>query len=125
MEEKNFFNSANAVNENVNVANATSENNNVVNATSNESKKKTAKKMKLNESIRKRVFKNGEYKTDKFKIEEIDETISILNGLRAAIIAFNEDKNTDKLVAYAKKLNMKESEIEKAFGRLLTNSIAA
>ena len=111
MTETINFNSANAVSENVNVANATSENDNVVIATSEKlnvanseseatskkpAKKKATKKMKLNESISKRVLKDGKYKTDKFKI-----------------------------VAYAKKLNMKESEIEKAFGRLLTNSIAA
>ena len=75
MTKKIISNSANAVSENVNVVNATSENANVVIATSNESKKKTAKKMKLNESISKRVLKDGKYKTDKFKIEEIENTV--------------------------------------------------
>ena len=92
MEEKIFFNSANAVNENVNVANATSEKANVVIATSNESKKKTAKKMKLNESISKRVLKDGKYKTDKFKIEEIENTIAILNEYKIALMDSNKDK---------------------------------
>ena len=134
------FNSANAVSENVNVANATSENDNVVIATSENlnvanseseatskkpAKKKATKKMKLNESISKRVLKDGKYKTDKFKIEEIENTIAILNEYKITLMDSNKDKNVNKLIDYAKKLNMKESEIEKAFGRLLTNSIAA
>lgn len=125
MEEKIIVNSANAVNENVNVANATSENNNVVNATSNESKKKTAKKMKLNESIRKRVFKNGEYKTDKFKIEEIENTIAILNEYRTALIDSNKEKNVNKLIAYAKKLKVSKQEFEKAAEQYLAMKTAA
>lgn len=125
MEEKIFFNSANAVNENVNVANATSENDNVVNATSNESKKKTAKKMKLNESIRKRVFKNGEYKTDKFKIEEIENTIAILNEYRTALIDSNKEKNVNKLIDYAKKLKVSKQEFEKAAEQYLAMKTAA
>lgn len=125
MEEKIIVNSANAVNENVNVANATSENNNVVNATSNESKKKAIKKMKLNESIRKRVFKNGEYKTDKFKIEEIENTIAILNEYRTALIDSNKEKNVNKLIAYAKKLKVSKQEFEKAAEQYLAMKTAA
>lgn len=125
MEEKIIINSANAVNENVNVANATSENNNVVNATSNESKKKTAKKMKLNESIRKRVFKNGEYKTDKFKIEEIENTIAILNEYKIALMDSNKEKNVNKLIDYAKKLKVSKQEFEKAAEQYLAMEIAA
>ena len=119
------FNTANAVNETINVANATSENNNVVNATSNESKKKTAKKMKLNESIRKRVFKNVEYKTDKFKIEEIENTIAILNEYRTALIDSNKEKNVNKLIDYAKKLKVSKQEFEKAAEQYLAMEIAA
>ena len=125
MEEKIIVNSANAVNENVNVANATSENNNVVNATSNESKKKATKKMKLNESIRKRVFKNGEYKTDKFKIEEIENTIATLNEYRTALIDSNKEKNVNKLIAYAKKLKVSKQEFEKAAEQYLAMKTAA
>ena len=125
MTEVITFNTANAVNENVNVANATSENANVVIATSNESKKKTAKKMKLNESIRKRVFKNGEYKTDKFKIEEIDNTIAILNELREAIMESNKDKNVNKLVALVEKQKMSNLEIDNVIERLLAMKTAA
>ncbi len=119
------FNTANAVNETINVANATSENDNVVNATSNESKKKTAKKMKLNESIRKRVFKNGEYKTDKFKIEEIENTIAILNEYRTALIDSNKEKNVNKLIDYAKKLKVSKQEFEKAAEQYLAMKTAA
>lgn len=125
MTETINFNSANAVSETINVANATSENNNVVNATSNESKKKTAKKMKLNESIRKRVFKNGEYKTDKFKIEEIENTIAILNEYRTALIDSNKEKNVNKLIAYAQKLKVSKQEFEKAAEQYLAMEIAA
>ena len=124
MEEKIIFNSANAVNENVNVANATSENANVVIATSNE-KKKTAKKMKLNESISKRVLKDGKYKTDKFKIEEIENTIAILNEYKIALMDSNKDKNVNKLVAYAKKLKVSKQEFEKAAEQYLAMEIAA
>ena len=125
MEEKIFFNSANAVSENVNVANATSENANVVIATSNESKKKTAKKMKLSESISKRVLKDGKYKTDKFKIEEIENTIAILNEYRTALIDSNKEKNVNKLIAYAKKLKVSKQEFEKAAEQYLAMEIAA
>lgn len=125
MEEKIFFNSANAVSANVNVANATSENANVVIATSNESKKKTAKKMKLNESIRKRVFKNGEYKTDKFKIEEIENTIAILNEYKIALMDSNKEKNVNKLIDYAQKLKVSKQEFEKAAEQYLAMEIAA
>ena len=125
MTETINFNSANAVSENVNVANATSENANVVIATSNESKKKTAKKMKLNESIRKRVFKNGEYKTDKFKIEEIENTIAILNEYRIALMDSNKNKNINKLIAYAKKIKVSKQEFEKAAEQYLAMEIAA
>lgn len=125
MTETINFNSANAVSENVNVANATSENANVVIATSNESKKKTAKKMKLSESISKRVFKDGKYKTDKFKIEEIENTIAILNEYRIALMDSNKDKNVNKLIAYAKKLNVSKHEFEKAAEKYLAMEIAA
>ena len=125
MTETINFNSANAVSENVNVANATSENDNVVIATSNESKKKTAKKMKLNESISKRVFKDGKYKTDKFKIEEIENTIAILNEYKIALMDSNKDKNVNKLVAYAKKLKVSKQEFEKAAEQYLAMEIAA
>lgn len=124
MEEKIIFNSANAVNENVNVANATSENANVVIATSNE-KKKTAKKMKLNESISKRVLKDGKYKTDKFKIEEIENTIAILNEYKIALMDSNKDKNVNKLIDYAKKLKVSKHEFEKAAEQYLAMEIAA
>lgn len=125
MEEKIFFNSANAVNENVNVANATSENANVVIATSDESKKKTAKKMKLNESISKRVFKDGKYKTDKFKIEDVENTIAILNEYRIALMDSNKDKNVNKLIEYAKKLKVSKQEFEKAAEQYLAMENAA
>ena len=119
------FNTANAVNETINVANATSENANVVIATSNESKKKTAKKMKLNESISKRVFKDGKYKTDKFKIEEIENTIAILNEYRTALIDSNKEKNVNKLIDYAKKLKVSKQEFEKAAEQYLAMKTAA
>ena len=122
MEEKIIVNSANAVNENVNVTNATSENNNVVNATSNESKKKATKKMKLNESIIKRVFKDGKYKTDKFKIEN---TIAILNEYKIALMDSNKEKNVNKLIDYAKKLKVSKQEFEKAAEQYLAMEIAA
>jgi hypothetical protein len=125
MEEKIIVNSANAVNENVNVTNATSENNNVVNATSNESKKKATKKMKLNESIIKRVFKDGKYKTDKFKIEEIENTIAILNEYKIALMDSNKEKNVNKLIDYAKKLKVSKQEFEKAAEQYLAMEIAA
>ena len=125
MENTIVFNVENSTRENVNVANATSENNNVVNATSNESKKKTVKKMKLNESISKRVLKDGKYKTDKFKIEEIENTIAILNEYKIALMDSNKDKNVNKLVAYAKKLKVSKQEFEKAAEQYLAMEIAA
>lgn len=125
MTETINFNSANAVSENVNVANATSENNNVVNATSNESKKKATKKMKLNESISKRVLKDGKYKTDKFKIEEIENTIAILNEYKIALMDSNKEKNVNKLIDYAKKLKVSKQEFEKAAEQYLAMEIAA
>ena len=124
MTEVITFNTANAVSENVNVANATSENN-VVNATSNESKKKTAKKMKLNESISKRVLKDGKYKTDKFKIEDVENTIAILNEYRIALMDSNKNKNINKLIAYAKKIKVSKQEFEKAAEQYLAMEIAA
>lgn len=126
MEEKIFINSANAVSENVNVAKATSENANVVIATSEKpSKKKAAKKMKLNESISKRVLKDGKYKTDKFKIEEIENTIAILNEYKIALMDSNKDKNVNKLIDYAKKLKVSKHEFEKAAEKYLAMEIAA
>ena len=125
MTEVITFNTANAVNETINVANATSENNNVVNATSNESKKKTAKKMKLNESISKRVLKDGKYKTDKFKIEDVENTIAILNEYRIALMDSNKNKNINKLIDYAKKLKVSKQEFEKAAEQYLAMEIAA
>ena len=125
MENTIVFNVENSTRENVNVANATSENNNVVNATSNESKKKTTKKMKLNESIIKRVFKDGKYKTDKFKIEEIENTIAILNEYKIALMDSNKDKNVNKLIDYAKKLKVSKHEFEKAAEKYLAMEIAA
>ena len=124
MTKKIISNSANAVSENVNVVNATSENANVVIATSNE-KKKTAKKMKLNESISKRVLKDGKYKTDKFKIEEIENTIAILNEYKIALMDSNKDKNVNKLIDYAKKLKVSKHEFEKAAEKYLAMEIAA
>lgn len=126
MEEKIFINSANAVSENVNVAKATSENANVVIATSEKpSKKKAAKKMKLNESISKRVLKDGKYKTDKFKIEEIENTIAILNEYKIALMDSNKDKNVNKLIDYAKKLKVSKHEFEKAAEQYLAMKTAA
>ena len=126
MEEKIYIKSANAVSENVNVAKATSENANVVIATSEKpSKKKAAKKMKLNESISKRVLKDGKYKTDKFKIEEIENTIAILNEYKIALMDSNKDKNVNKLIDYAKKLKVSKHEFEKAAEQYLAMEIAA
>jgi hypothetical protein len=140
MTEVITFNTANAVNETINVANATSENDNVVIATSENlnvanseseatskkpAKKKATKKMKLNESISKRVLKDGKYKTDKFKIEEIENTIAILNEYKIALMDSNKNKNINKLIDYAKKLKVSKQEFEKAAEQYLAMEIAA
>ena len=96
MTEVITFNTANAVSENVNVANATSENNNVAIATSNESKKKTVKKMKLNESFKKRITKNGEYRTGKFTIKEVENLITEAIAYKCFISILEKQDNREK-----------------------------
>ena len=76
-------------------------------------------------SISKRVLKDGKYKTDKFKIEEIENTIAILNEYKIALMDSNKDKNVNKLIDYAKKLKVSKHEFEKAAEKYLTMEIAA
>ena len=125
MENTIVFNVENSTRENVNVANAASDNNNVVNATSNESKKKTAKKMKFNESFEKRIKKDGQFRTNKFKIDEVAKIIELAQELKKAIEKDNKQKNVTKIVNFVKKLNITNPEIDEVIEQLVAMKTAA
>ena len=123
MTETINFNSANAVSENVNVANATSENANVVIATSDESKK--TKKMKLNESFKKRITKNGEYRTGKFTIKEVENLITEAIAYKCFLEKEKKNKNYNKIVNLAKDSELSNSQIDELMQELAAMKTAA
>jgi predicted nucleotidyltransferase len=108
-----------------NAANVASENGNVEIATSNEQIKKTRKMKKLNESFEKRIMKNGEFRTDKFKLDEVAKIIELAEKLKKAIEESNSNKNVNKIVALAQKLNVSNSEIDNVVEKLLAMKTAA
>ena len=108
-----------------NAANVASENGNVAIATSNEQIKKTRKMKKLNESFEKRIMKNGEFRTDKFKLDEVAKIIELAEKLKKAIEESNSNKNVNKIVALAQKLNVSNSEIDNVVEKLLAMKTAA
>jgi predicted nucleotidyltransferase len=125
MEQTIKFEVANATSENVNVVNTTSENANVVSTTSNEQTKKTRKMKKLNESFEKRIMKNGQFRTDKFKLDEVTKIIELAENLKKAIEEENKTKNVNKVISLVQKLNMSKEEIGNLMNGLAAMKTAA
>ena len=125
MVEKINFEVANATSENVNVVNTTSENANVVSTTSNEQTKKTRTMKKLDESFEKRIMKNGQFNTDKFKLDEVTKIIELAENLKKAIEEENKTKNINKVISLVQKLNMSKEEIGNLMNGLAAMKTAA
>ena len=125
MVEKNNFEVANATSENVNVVNTTSENANVVSTTSNEQTKKTRTMKKLDESFEKRIMKNGQFNTDKFKLDEVNKLIELAQKYKKAVEESNKNKNVNKVIAFVQKLDMSNEEIGNLMNGLAAMKTAA
>lgn len=125
MVEKINFEVANATSENVNVVNTTSENANVVSTTSNEQTIKTRTMKKLDESFEKRIMKNGQFNTDKFKLDEVNKLIELAQKYKKAVEESNKNKNVNKVIAFVQKLNMSKEEMRNLMNGLAELEIAA
>lgn len=125
MEKSIVFNVANATSENVNVVNTTSENANVVSTTSNEQTKKTRTMKKLDESFEKRIMKNGQFNTDKFKLDEVNKLIELAQKYKKAVEESNKTKKVNKVIAFVQKLKMSKEEIRNLMNGLAAMEIAA
>lgn len=106
-----------------NVANATSENVNVVNTTSNESTKRN-KKMTLDESFKKRITKDGEYRTT-YKIKEVDNIIKEAMEYKCFLESVNNKKNVVQIVGYAKKRDLTNEQIDELMKEFAAMKTAA
>lgn len=125
MVEKINFEVANATSENVNVVNTTSENANVVSTTSNEQTKKTRTMKKLDESFEKRIMKNGQFNTDKFKLDEVNKLIELAQKYKKAVEESNKTKKVNKVIAFVQKLKMSKEEMRNLMNGLAAMEIAA
>lgn len=125
MVEKINFGVANATSENVNVVNTTSENANVVSTTSNEQTKKTRTMKKLDVSFEKRIMKDGQFNTDKFKLDEVNKLIELAEKYKRAIEESNKIKNVNKVISLVQKLNMSKAEIDTLMNGLAAMKTAA
>ena len=125
MVEKINFEVANATSENVNVVNTTSENANVVSTTSNEQTKKTRTMKKLDESFEKRIMKNGQFNTDKFKLDEVNKLIELAQKYKKAVEESNKTKKVNKVIAFVQNLKMSKEEIGNLMNGLAAMQTAA
>lgn len=125
MEEVIKFEVADATCEKINVVNTTSENANVVNTTSNKQTKKTRTMKKLNESLEKRIMKDGQFNTDKFKLDDVNKLIELAEKYKRAIEESNKTKNVNKVISLVQKLNMSKAEIDTLMNGLATMKTAA
>ena len=125
MVEKINFGVANATSENVNVVNTTSENANVVSTTSNEQTKKTRTMKKLDESFEKRIMKNGQFNTDKFKLDEVNKLIELAQKYKKAVEESNKTKKVNKVIAFVQNLKMSKEEIGNLMNGLAAMKTAA
>ena len=137
MEQTIKFEVANATNENVNVVNTTSENANVVSttsengnvanseseATSIEPTKKPTKK-KLDESFKKRITKNGEYRTT-YKIKEVENLIKEAMEYKCFLESVNSKKDVIQIVGYAKKKDLTNEQIDELMKEFAAMKTAA
>ena len=125
MVEKINFEVANETSENVNVVNTTSENANVVSTTSNEQTKKTRTMKKLDESFEKRIMKNGQFNTDKFKLDEVNKLIELAQKYKKAVEESNKTKKVNKVIAFVQNLKMSKEEIGNLMNGLAAMKTAA
>ena len=125
MVEKINFEVANATSENVNVVNTTSENADVVSTTSNEQTKKTRTMKKLDESFEKRIMKNGQFNTDKFKLDEVNKLIELAQKYKKAVEESNKTKKVNKVIAFVQNLKMSKEEIGNLMNGLAAMKTAA
>lgn len=97
-----------------NVAKSTSKKTNVTKSTSMKSKmeeKKRRRPMKLDESFAKRITKNGQFRVEKFKVEEIENVINMANDLLQSVIEYNKTKKVTKLISFCQNLNLSDEEM--------------
>ena len=88
---------------------------NVAKSTSKKSKmeeKKRRRPMKLDESFEKRITKNGQFRVEKFKVEEIENVINMANDLLQSVIEYNKTKNVNKVITICQKYNLSDEEFE-------------
>ena len=108
-------NAVKTANKSVNVAKSTSKKTNVAKSTSKKSKieeKKRRRPMKLDESFAKRITKNGQFRVEKFKVEEIENVINMANDLLQSVIEYNKTKNVNKVITICQKYNLSDEEFE-------------
>ena len=108
-------NAVTTANKSVNVAKSTSKKTSVAKSTSKKSKieeKKRRRPMKLDESFEKRITNNGQFRVEKFKVEEIENVINMANDLLQSVIEYNKTKNVNKVITICQKYNLSDEEFE-------------
>ena len=127
MEQTIKFEVANATNENVNVVNTTSENENVATseseATNVEPNKKPTKK-KLDESFKKRITKDGEYRTT-YTIKEVDNLIKEAVEYKLFLENVNSKKDVVQILSFAKKKDLTNEQIDELMKEFAAMKTAA
>lgn len=112
---KKSVNVAKSTSKKSNVAKSTSKKTNITKSTSMKSKmeeKKRRRPMKLDESFAKRITKNGQFRVEKFKVEEIENVINMANDLLQSVIEYNKTKNVNKVISICQKYNLSDEEFE-------------
>lgn len=75
-------------------------------------------KMTIDESFEKRIKKNGEFRTDKFKVSQFENIIRLCNEWIEAKNLYNATKNVKCVLSKVKKLDMPKTEIDALIAEL-------
>lgn len=80
---------------------------------------------KLDESFEKRIMKNGQFNTDKFKLDEVNKLIELAQKYKKAVEESNKTKKVNKVIAFVQKLKMSKEEMRNLMNGLAAMEIAA
>lgn len=80
---------------------------------------------KLDESFEKRIMKNGQFNTDKFKLDEVNKLIELAQKYKKAVEESNKTKKVNKVIAFVQNLKMSKEEIGNLMNGLAAMKTAA
>ena len=75
-------------------------------------------KMTSDESFEKRIKKNGEFRTDKFKVSQFENIIRLCNEWIEAKNLYNATKNVNGILSKVKKTEMSNADIDALIAEL-------